>query len=47
VATIGDHQPPIRLHYHVKGTDCCELVPMCATHSALQGAAIGGADGRT
>jgi hypothetical protein len=28
-ATEGDHQPPLALHTHVDGSDCCVLVPSC------------------
>jgi hypothetical protein len=29
-ATVADHQPPISLHHHQTGTDCCTLIPSCA-----------------
>jgi len=40
VATVADHQPPISLHDHVRGTGCCSLVASCATCSSKQGAQL-------
>src|SRR5262245_30752288 len=36
-ATIADHQPPLALHDHVKGSKCCVLVPSCRVCSFAQG----------
>ena len=29
VATTLDHDPPIAMHVHREGADCCRLVPSC------------------
>jgi hypothetical protein len=36
-ATVADHQPPLVMHDHIEGTDCCSVVPSCAECSSLQG----------
>jgi hypothetical protein len=39
-ATEADHQPPLSLHDHVAGSDCCLLVPSCGPCGRSQGASI-------
>src|SRR5262245_6314189 len=29
VATTLDHDPPLAMHRHVKGSRCCRLIPSC------------------
>ena len=41
-ATEADHQPPLSLHDHVPGTDCCVLVPSCGPCARDQGGQLGG-----
>lgn len=41
-ATEADHQPPLKLHRHVDGTGCCELVASCSTCARRQGAILAG-----
>ena len=41
-ATTADHVPALALHTHVRGTDCCVLLPCCAKHNASSGGRIGG-----
>jgi hypothetical protein len=36
-ATVADHQPPLLMHDHVEGSDCCGVVPSCAECSSVQG----------
>lgn len=35
-AEIADHQPPLALHDHVRGSGCCVLVPSCRPCSLRQ-----------
>jgi hypothetical protein len=39
-ATEADHQPPLSLHDHAPGSDCCVLVPSCGRCGRSQGASI-------
>ena len=39
-ATEADHQPPLAMHRHVDGADCCRLVPSCASCGRRQGNAV-------
>jgi hypothetical protein len=41
-ATEADHQPPLKLHAHLHGSGCCELVPSCSTCARRQGAILAG-----
>jgi hypothetical protein len=36
-ATEADHLPPLKLHDHVPGTDCCVLIPSCGPCARRQG----------
>lgn len=36
-ATEADHQPPISMHLHIRGTRCCEIVPSCFECGRRQG----------
>lgn len=40
-ATSPDHQPPLAEHRHVRGTNCCRLVPACHHCNTSSGAATG------
>jgi hypothetical protein len=42
VATEADHQPPLRLHAHLDGSDCCQLVASCSVCARRQGAILAG-----
>ena len=42
-ATEADHQPPLALHAHEPGTDCCILVPSCAPCAREQGGRLAAA----
>jgi hypothetical protein len=39
-ATEADHQPPLSLHDHAPGSDCCVLVPSCGRCGRSQGASL-------
>jgi hypothetical protein len=39
-ATEGDHQPPLSMHVHSDGGDCCVLVPSCGPCAREQGGLI-------
>ena len=41
IATTIDHDPPLALHTHRRGSGCCRLMPCCATHNYSAGAALG------
>lgn len=36
-ANSADHDPPLALHDHVKGSNCCRLVPACLDCQRVQG----------
>lgn len=40
-ASSPDHQPPLKLHDHVRGSGCCRLLPACAPCNLSDGAVIG------
>jgi hypothetical protein len=42
VATEADHQPPLKLHAHLDGSGCCELVASCSVCARRQGAILAG-----
>lgn len=39
-ATVADHQPPIALHDHARGSGCCEYLPSCLACSQKQAGAV-------
>ena len=41
-ASEADHEPPLSMHDHVPGTDCCVLVPSCGPCARDQGGQLGG-----
>ena len=41
-ATEADHQPPLALHDHRPGSDCCTLLPSCGPCARDQGGRLGG-----
>ena len=40
VADSADHDPPLSLHAHVRGSGCCRLVPACLSCQHHQGGLI-------
>jgi len=46
VADSADHRPPLRLHAHVQGSGCCELVPACLRCQKSQGGRLSRRRGR-
>src|SRR3954470_3373396 len=40
IATEADHQPPLSMHMHEAGSDCCVLVPSCAQCGRRQGGVL-------
>lgn len=45
-ADSADHQPPIALHSHVDGTECCVLVPSCMACQRTQAGQVSKLVGR-
>jgi hypothetical protein len=40
-ATTLDHQPALAQHHHVRGSQCCTLVPACHRCNSSHGATLG------
>ena len=39
-ATTLDHDPPLAMHVHREGTQCCRLIPACRDCNGKLGAAV-------
>jgi hypothetical protein len=40
-ANTIDHDPPLAIHTHRRGTRCCRYLPACTPHNCGDGAAMG------